>query len=120
MKCLGARRRSGQCDIRRKLLGRGPRLVVITSSQMSQKPLGERFGMLPMHEMPTSDFLDEVLVLEHPGGTPVVRGLGNWIIEARKHDHWHGDPHFQRCGGYRGRAFGNSRTPRLNSPGLRS
>ena len=77
---------------------------------MSQEPLGERFGALPMHEMPasgnvnlkwprcdgtgirpvtatTSDLLNDVLVVEHPGGTLIVRGLDDWIMEPRK-DHW--------------------------------
>ena len=49
-------------------------------SQMIQQPLGERFGMLPMHEMPAGDLLDDVLVLEHPGGVPIVRRLHDWII----------------------------------------
>src|SRR5208337_855573 len=32
-------------------------------SQMSQEPLGEHLGMLPMHEMPARDLLDDVFVL---------------------------------------------------------
>src|ERR1700758_1132603 len=70
--------------------------------QMSQEPFGERLGMLPMHEMPAWDLLDDVLVLEHPGGAPIVRCLGDRIIQARKHHHWNLDSRLQRCAGYRG------------------
>ena len=62
---------------------------------MLQQPLCERLGMLPMHEMPASDFLNDVLVLEHPRGAPVVRRFDNWIIEPRKDDHWHRDSRLQ-------------------------
>ena len=60
--------------------------------QMSQQPLGEQLGMLSVHEMPARDLLDEVLVLEHPRGAPIVGGLGDRVIEPRKDHHWHCDP----------------------------
>src|SRR3974377_2307402 len=69
---------------------------------MSQEPLGERLGMLPVHEMPAPDLLDDVLVLEHPRGAPIVRWLGDRIIQSRKGNDWHRDPRLQRCAGYGG------------------
>src|SRR5690348_2786948 len=40
----------------------------VTALQVRQEPLGEHLGMLAMHEMPAGDLLDDVVVLEHPGG----------------------------------------------------
>ncbi|WP_162196957.1 hypothetical protein [Mycobacterium lepromatosis] len=65
-----------------------------------------------------SDFLDYLLILVHPGGTPVVRVLGNRIVEARKGDHRHGDLRFSAMWLSVGKNFNNSQTPRLNSPGF--
>ena len=58
---------------------------------MSQQSLGERRWVLPVHEMPTGDLLDDVLVLEHPGGKPVIRRRGNRIVKSGKDDGRHGD-----------------------------
>jgi hypothetical protein len=71
-------------------------------SQMFQEPLGERLGVFPVHEMSAADLLDDVLVLEHPGGAAIVRRLGDWIVEAREGDRRHRDPRPQRCAGYGG------------------
>ena len=64
-------------------------------SQMSQEPLGEHLGMLPMHEMPARDLLDDVFILEHPGGAPIVRRLRNRIIEAGEDHCRDRDPRLQ-------------------------
>ena len=72
--------------IREKILCEPPGWLMHLFSQISQEPLGERLGILPMHEMPARDLLDDVLVLEHPGGAPIVRRLRDRIIEAGK-DH---------------------------------
>ncbi len=53
-----------------------------------------------MHEVPPWDLLNGVFVLEYPGGSPVVRGLEDWVIAARKDDCWHRDLRLQWCGGY--------------------
>ena len=62
---------------------------------MSQEPFGEDFGMLPMHEMPARDLLDDVVAGEHPGGAPVIGGLGDRIIQPGKDNGWHRDSRFQ-------------------------
>ena len=64
-------------------------------SQLSQEPLGERLGMFSMHEVPAWDLLNDVLVFEHSGGAPIVRGLDAWIIKPGKDDRWHRDPRLQ-------------------------
>ena len=64
---------------------------------MRQKPLGECLAVFPVHEMPTWDLLDDVLVLEHPRGAAIVGGLGDRIIESRKDDRGHGDTRLQCC-----------------------
>src|ERR1700732_1315569 len=71
-------------------------------SQMTQEPFGERLGMLPVHEMSAGDLLDQVLVLEHSRGAPVVGWLGDRIVPPRKGDHWHLDLRLQRRAGYGG------------------
>src|ERR1700677_4668496 len=68
---------------------------------MGQESFRECFWMLPVHEMPAWDFFDDVVIVEHPGGVPIVRGLRDGITEPRKDDRGHGDPRLQRCAGYR-------------------
>src|SRR6202042_3554501 len=48
------------------------------------------------------DLLDDVLTLEHPGGAPIVRRLGDRIIQSGKDDRWHLDPRLQRPTRYGG------------------
>jgi hypothetical protein len=62
---------------------------------MSQESLGERLGMLSVHEMSAGDLLDDVFAFEHPGRAPIVRRLDDWIIEPRKDDHRYRDPRLQ-------------------------
>jgi hypothetical protein len=37
-----------------------------------------------MNEMAASDLLNDVRVVEHPGGTLIGRGLDDWIIEPQQ------------------------------------
>ena len=64
-------------------------------SEVREESLGERVGMLPVHEMPAADLLNDVLVVEHPGGVSIVRRLDDRIIQARKDDRWHRDSRLQ-------------------------
>jgi hypothetical protein len=51
---------------------------------MSQEALGERLGMLPVHEMSARDLLDDVFAFEHPGRAPIVRGRA-WADSLPEH-----------------------------------